>query len=485
MKAILAKLFGARDQLKRKRGVDDKEMPFLEHLEELRGTLMKVIITLIVFTIGAFTFRGPLLDIIRYPISLAGLGANIELPSGIGKEDWRKVEKLANSVRNLDAAVGSAFLDAALTEEEQHLRPYIDALPIFNATLHLEDDRREPFINQALADNTDVRDKVLELIEKNPTARVDRQGNLIDMSAFRPPEVFTLSIKLALIAGLIVSFPLILYFIAQFVFPGLTQREKRAIMPAIAIGFGLFLVGVVFAYLVVTPQVLKFFHSYGDDLGVWSNWRIGEYISFVSQLILIFGLSFELPVIVMTLVKLGLLSFDFMNRNRSYAIIIIFAVGALITPTPDAFTLLLLAGPLVVLYEICIWLAFFINRKDRRAEAQEEAERARRREARAAVAAGTSNVKLPSALPTGTLPQTDESAREAFDENDAMLDDEDDVDYDHDAEEYEEGFEPKDDSVDQEEDPDPYSSYDFHTEAYEESSESSPDERARGRGISL
>lgn len=473
MKGLLQKLFGARDKLARDRGQADKEMPFLEHLEELREMLFKVVVTLLIFMIGAFVFREPLMTMIKRPIELAGLGASIDLPKEITKLEWRTVQTLAKTSNNLDPKHRERFLASALPEEKKHLRVFVEALPFFNATLVLDKDKRESFVTDALADNVPLRDTVIKLVKENPEAKVGRQGNLIEMSALRPQEAFMLSIKISLLAGIIVSFPLLLYFLAQFVFPGLTPKEKKAVLPAVGIGFLLFLCGAAFAYWIVTPRVLEFFHGYAEELGIESDYRIGYYTSFVSQLVLIFGLSFELPVFVLTLVKLDLLGYQFMAKNRSYAIVIIFVVAAIITPTPDAPTLCLLAVPMVILYEFCIWMAFFIDRKRKRIEAEEDAERAVWAQKRAAAR----EVDAPGALPIGTVGQdtkkedssiTDEGAKEAFDENDALREDDDGTP------EYEDGFGPDSDN-EGDDAGDPYSNYNFHNGPYEGGSDSVDD----------
>lgn len=187
-----------------------------------------------------------------------------------------------------------------------------------------------------------------------------------------------LSMKLSLFAGVIVSFPLLLMYILQFVLPGLHSHEKKVLWPAMAVGFGLFLLGVSFAYFGVLPRALLFFSGWSGSLGVSNDWRIGEYISFAAQFTLLFGLSFELPVVVMVFVKLGLLTYETMSRTRSYAIVGIFVAAAVLTPTPDIFTLTLMALPMIVLYEICIWLAWFDRRKNRMQEEQEAREREER-----------------------------------------------------------------------------------------------------------
>jgi hypothetical protein len=135
---------------------------------------------------------------------------------------------------------------------------------------------------------------------------------------------------------------------------------------------------VLFAYYVVLPRALEFFYEWSGNLGVSNDWRIGEYISFATQFTLLFGLSFELPVVVMVLVKLGILSYESMSKTRTYAVLAIFVTAAVLTPTPDAFTLVLMALPMLILYEVCIWLAWLDRRKNRIAEETEAREREER-----------------------------------------------------------------------------------------------------------
>ena len=182
-------------------------------------------------------------------------------------------------------------------------------------------------------------------------------------------------VNVALIAAIILSFPLLLLFLLQFILPGLRENEKKTLFPALGIGFGLFLTGVCFSYFAVLPRALGFFEEWNDQHGIGSSWFLGDYVGFATKFILIFGVSFELPVVVMALVKLDFLSFKVMRTTRKHAIIAIAIFSAVITPTQDVLTLLLLAGPLYVLYEICIWLAYFMEKKERQLYPEFYAER--------------------------------------------------------------------------------------------------------------
>lgn len=203
------------------------------------------------------------------------------------------------------------------------------------------------------------------------------QGEKLEgfLTTLSPQEAFMTAVNISLIAAIILSFPLLLLFVLQFVLPGLRHNEKRVLWPAIGIGAGLFLLGVFFSYFVVLPRALEFFAEFAESMGVRNDWRLGEYITFATRFILIFGVSFELPVVVMALVKLDFLSYKVMQTTRKHAIIGIAIFSAIITPTQDVLTLLLLAGPLYVLYEICIWLAWFLEKKERQMYPEFYAER--------------------------------------------------------------------------------------------------------------
>lgn len=180
-----------------------------------------------------------------------------------------------------------------------------------------------------------------------------------------PADVFMAMVNISLIAAVIISFPLLLLFLLQFILPGLKENEKRLLFPAIAIGAGLFISGVLFAYMVVLPKALAFFEDFGRMLGVRQDWTLDNYVTFATRFVLVFGIAFELPVVVMALVKLDLLNYRIMKNTWRHALIAITIFAAIITPTPDVLTLVLMSGPLYVLYGICVWLAYFMEKKDR------------------------------------------------------------------------------------------------------------------------
>ena len=132
-------------------------------------------------------------------------------------------------------------------------------------------------------------------------------------------DSFSISLELALYAGIVLSFPFLVYFFAEFVLPALTEAERRYVFPAAGVGFGLFLLGVLFAYFVVLPQTLAFFYRDAESLGWRPTWTVREYYSFTTQFIIAFGLAFELPVVVLFLVKIGVLDAAGCTAARGWA----------------------------------------------------------------------------------------------------------------------------------------------------------------------
>jgi len=369
---VLKKLFKLRESGSGNQ-LEDTEKPFLEHLEDLRDVIIKVVITLMIATVGCYIFRSTLIDILRAPMEQVWNDLQEEkLPDIISTEVWEKAKKAAHAASGLTPEQQTHLYSQFENEE---LRYYAQTAAFYRAALLIEDlAKRQSFVENFPSIDQKRKDLLLSLLKTQPSAALDAKGSVVYMQSLKPTETFMLAIKLSIFAGIIISFPFLLYFILQFILPGLKENERKALWPAMIIGFGLFLLGVFFCYLVVLPKALDFFFNYSGGMGVENEWRIGDYITFTTQFTLVFGLSFELPVIVMTLVKIGLLSYQTMSNTRSYAVLTIFVVGAVITPTGDALTLLLLALPMCLLYEICIWLAYFHWKKELEKEAKEEAE---------------------------------------------------------------------------------------------------------------
>ena len=182
------------------------------------------------------------------------------------------------------------------------------------------------------------------------------------------PEAFFTYFKAAILAGVFFSSPFLLYQLWAFVSPGLYRREKKYILPYLLFSSFFFLLGAVFCYFVVFPTIFRFFLSFATD-SIRPLPSIREYLTFTIKLLLAFGLLFQWPPLVFFLARMGVISGSFLSQNRKYAILIIFVAAAVLTP-PDLVSQLLLAGPLIVMYEGSIWMAKIFGKKENKEEDQ-------------------------------------------------------------------------------------------------------------------
>ena len=167
----------------------------------------------------------------------------------------------------------------------------------------------------------------------------------------KPTEAFFTYMKISLVAGSIVSSPVWFYQIWAFIVPALSKGEKRVTFMVVPTAVVLFMVGVLFSYYLVLPMAIQFFIGFGTD-ELQPLFSIGQYIDFVIAFILPFGITFELPLILIALGILGILSSDRLREYRKMFILLAFIIGAAISPTPDMLSQTMIAGPMILLYEI-------------------------------------------------------------------------------------------------------------------------------------
>tara|TARA_R110000868_G_scaffold189695_1_gene432829 strand:+ start:15098 stop:15832 length:735 start_codon:yes stop_codon:yes gene_type:complete len=177
------------------------------------------------------------------------------------------------------------------------------------------------------------------------------------------PELFFTYLRLSFFAGLFVALPVILWEIWAFIAPGLYEKERRVIAPFIAATPLLFYTGGAFMYFVVMPLAMTFFFGFQTET-ITALPSVKEYLSFLIKMLFAFGLAFELPVLLLLLMKFGVVSVAAVKNFRRYAIVCIFIASALLTP-PDPISQLILAIPLVLLYELSIFMAKFLGIKDK------------------------------------------------------------------------------------------------------------------------
>ena len=180
---------------------------------------------------------------------------------------------------------------------------------------------------------------------------------------------FFVPMKVTMMVAFVIALPYVLYQAWAFIAPGLYEHEKKLALPIILSSFLLFLLGMAFAYFFVFPAVFKFVAAYTPS-GVQMATDIDKYLSFVITLFLVFGLSFETPVVEMVLVRLGMVSIQKLKDFRSYFIVIAFVIAAIVTP-PDVISQFMLAIPMILLYEFGIFMSRYITPREKLADPAE------------------------------------------------------------------------------------------------------------------
>jgi len=208
-------------------------------------------------------------------------------------------------------------------------------------------------------------------VDKNPPPDA-LAASATDLMYIDPAAPFISSLHLALFGGILLTAPFIFYFVGEFVLPALKIKEKKYLLRALGVGVGLFAAGVCFCYFIIMPRALKFAELFALWMGAKvPEWRAETYFGFVTKFMLGMGLGFELPVVLLALVKIGILDYKKLSAMRRYMIVINLILGALLT-TPEVFTQIMMAVPLQVLYEISVWIAWYWERQEKKRQAAQE-----------------------------------------------------------------------------------------------------------------
>lgn len=184
-------------------------------------------------------------------------------------------------------------------------------------------------------------------------------------------DLMMVKIQVGLITGIILSLPVILFQLWRFISPGLRKKERRYALPLILVTILFFLIGAAFAYIIVVPITLNFLLSMGTidaELGIVIENMIDldAYLGFISGFMFVSGLTFELPVLSYFLTKIGILNATFMRKYWRHAAISSLVVAAIVTPTTDMITLFVVAVPIILLYEVSIWVSRVVGRKSQK-----------------------------------------------------------------------------------------------------------------------
>ena len=306
---------------------------FLEHLEDFRWLLIKCVVALSLTMLVCLIGANYVISIIKWPLTQA----KVNYPG-------------TNQI--VTVSFGATRLGSyPITPEQQQL--------LHTGTNHFAAVVVEPVTvgtNQILSWR----------VNDDPAALAEAQRMHIDLVNLTPAGGFFVAFQVAFYGGMVLASPFLLYFIASFVFPALRLKERKYVYRALFIGGGLFLIGVSFCYVVLMPVALAASQMYSQWLGLGAmQWRAEEYISFVCKFMLGMGLGFELPVVILTLVKIGVLDYAMLRGMWRYMIVIVLVLGAVLT-TPEVVTQILMAVPLYMLYEITVWIAWYWERRDRK-----------------------------------------------------------------------------------------------------------------------
>lgn len=251
-------------------------------------------------------------------------------------------------------------MDPLVDVADPHAKPFLD---------HLEDLRQAVArcliaFGAAFLVSLPLAPRFLGLLKRPLKTLVD------DPDTFLPSmEVvgaFAVTMRLALWSGLIISAPFLIFFAGHFIAPGLTPKEKRIVGRCMGFAVVLFILGVLLGYTITLPVALEMMFRWHTWLGIRPLWTINSYVAFASQLLIAFGLAFEMPVIILVLGRFGILRSTQLRAKRKHVIVGLLILAMLLTP-PDVITQLIMAVPLVLLYELCIWLLWLSERRDENA----------------------------------------------------------------------------------------------------------------------
>ncbi|MBA3850138.1 MAG: twin-arginine translocase subunit TatC [Opitutus sp.] len=184
-----------------------------------------------------------------------------------------------------------------------------------------------------------------------------------DLVTNSPMAVFSVVISICVTGGFILSLPFFLFFLGQFVAPALTRRETRVLLPSAFAAFALFLAGAAFSYFLLVTSTIRVAFELNEMLGYQVLWTADKYYSLLMWMVLGVGASFEFPLLIVLATYMGLVDIATLKKYRRHAIVVFFIIAAIVTPTPDPFTQTIFAAPLILLYELSIWVSAAIGRR--------------------------------------------------------------------------------------------------------------------------
>ena len=311
---------------------------FLEHLEDFRWVLVKSAVAVSIAMLLCLIGANYVIEVIKWPMTQAHIRYPLADRIAVVNFGTNQLGKFRLSLEE------QRFLDVGTNQFVE-----VEVKPVRIGT------------NQVLGWQ----------VSSDPAITADAQRMHINLVNLNPAGGFFVAFQVAIYGGMVIAGPIVLFFLMSFIFPALKINEKKHIFRAMIIGSGLFLTGVAFCFFGLMPVALQASQMYSQWLGLGAyEWRAEDYISFVCKFLLGMGLGFELPVVILTLVKIGILDYRTLSKARRYVIVINLILGAVLT-TPEPITQIVMFVPLQVLYEITVWIAWYWNRRDKKRAARE------------------------------------------------------------------------------------------------------------------
>jgi sec-independent protein translocase protein TatC len=199
------------------------------------------------------------------------------------------------------------------------------------------------------------------------SVRTENTKLVLDLGTSAPMEGFSVIIQMCTMGALFLAAPFMLFFVGQFIAPALSERELKAVLPVCGAALGLFLLGAAFSFFLLVPSTLRVAVEINEMFGFVMRWTPASYYSLLMWLVLGVGAAFEFPLLIVLAVYIGVLSVATLRKYRRHSIVGIFIIAAVVTPTPDPFTQLMMAAPLYVLFELAILAGARVERKKREA----------------------------------------------------------------------------------------------------------------------
>jgi len=312
------------------------------HLAELRKRLSLAVLSVVVAFVVAFTFHNVILTWITAPLNKA-LTEVGRIVNAQGKTTWEVQSTDANGTKVEVVAPKSAQEVAALKLEQAA-----------NKALSLANEKFKEVLNEMLLATKELKKSITKLDKHVEEDTFDGQ-----ITTHQVGGAFFVALKVSFFAALLGAMPFILYQLWLFIAPGLYDNEKKMVTPFVVGGSVMFLIGVLFAYYVVTPFGFQFLITFGSFLYT-PLINIEDYVGFFTKIMMGFGVAFELPVFAYTLGVMGMITDKSLKDFFKYAIVIIFILAALLTP-PDILTQMLMAAPLIILYGFSILILKYVN----------------------------------------------------------------------------------------------------------------------------